>query len=268
MSNLGDRGNMLPQLSQPKEPPPQPVEPFPSEKKIFSNKKIKKVDEPINDVNDKVEVIEETTIQQHKIEYISTVPLTKKGRPRKKAVISEDAKRRMEEGRKKGLATRRKRQAEKKARQIEQMKAQGLIYEKPPENKVEKTMNIAKEVIDSGVRNASIDKPPVYPKQKQIDPDHAFNSFVNMMDRYEKIRIERARKKRAPANQTASSQIRQAPKVRPPSLASQRWGMTSRGNPRPASNQAYIGQNGFNQPRQRINRLNKETRNPFMQYFS
>ncbi len=275
MSNLGERGNMLPALQQPTpENTPPPVEPFKSTDKIFADKKIKKKVETVNNV----EQVQEVASVAEQPVY---VPPPKK--PRKKAVYSAEAKARMEAGRKKGLETRRRNLAAKRARELLELQKKGIGVQKPPVNKVEKTMNKAKEVIQKGVQNAPVEQEEYYYYEPEPepepdyepepeDPEANFKQFANFMDRYEKLRIDRQKHNKVNYNHTARSRVRPPlPKVRPPTPAQTRWNPRAnptRGNPRPASNQAYIGTNGYNPIKKRKPRMNKETNNPFLQYFS
>ncbi len=275
MSNLGERGNMLPVLQKPTpETTPPPVEAFKSSDKIFSDKKIKKKVEPVNEVAEVKEVAQEVPVY---------VPKPKK--PRKKGVYSAEAKRRMEEGRRKGLETRRRNLAAKRARELAELQSKAVEVKKPPKNKVQKTMDKAKQVIQKGVQNApveqqeyeyyEVDNEPEYEQEPEEDPEANFNQFANFMDRYEKMKQARQNHNKINYNHTARSRVRPPlPKVRPPTPAQTRWNPRAnpqphyRGNPRPASNQAYIGNKGYNPVRQRRPRMNKETNNPFLHYFS
>tara|TARA_R100000655_G_scaffold64585_1_gene103138 strand:+ start:1341 stop:2150 length:810 start_codon:yes stop_codon:yes gene_type:complete len=269
MSNLGERGNMLPALQQPTpENTPPPVEAFKTPDKIFSNKKIKKKEEPVNEVENVQEVDQEPVEQAQPAEETPIyVPMRKRPKkPRKKAVYTPEAKARMEAGRRKGLETRRKRLAEKRARELMELQQRGVGVQKAPVNKVEKTMNKAKEVIQKGVQNVQVEKEYEYEPEDE-DPEASFEQFVNFMDRYDALRQKRKTSNKVNYNNTARSRVRPPlPKVRPPTPAQQRW--NPRANPRPGSNQAYISNNGYNPVRQRRPRMNKETNNPFLQYFS
>ena len=224
MANIArDRNPMIQLKTEKKEPEVDPltVEPLP-ESVMFEKKKAKKVDfiEPENNqVNDTTEI---------KIKEESQIPVEaplkkeKVKKPRKKRQLSAEHLEKLRLGRLKGLETRRRRAAERKA------KAQAIIAEKnakfeakvtkKAESEHQRTLNLAKKLKNQQVRKQYETRQVQKASSTPQDPDAEFKKFYKMMSRWEQIKIKQyqeARAKQAKAQQAKAQKARQAQKPRP-----------------------------------------------------
>lgn len=193
MANIAkDRNPMIKlKVDEPEKPDPLTIEPLP-ESVMFEKKKPKKsvkFEGDSKEVNDQVEI---------KIKDQSEIPVevplkkAKAKKPRKKRQLSAEHLEKLRLGRLKGLETRRRRAAERKARAQAIADEKQAQYDAKVKKKVEsehqRTLKLAKKLQNSQVRKEYQKK--AVKKADPADPDAGFKQFFNYMSRWEAIKVK------------------------------------------------------------------------------
>lgn len=254
--NTAENRNVMPKLAEPEPiatPDPLDIEPLPNSK-MFSKPKASKPRD-----SNKVKIV----VEEKKIDEPIEAPL-KLEKPakkaRKKRVLSEAHKKKLAEGRKKGLATRRARAAERKARASallqEKMEKKVNLKATKIEKEEQRTLKLARKLKNENIRKEYESRQI---KNTTADPDLEFQKFYKMMSRYENIRNNQIAKHKKKVAQAKPKQTAQR--------------QPQRQNPyyqQPIRRQQYQQpMNSYRQQPMRRGQLKKQqsSNNPYSEYF-
>ncbi len=243
MSRIAKNRNPLPKLQKEESKPqkdPLEIEPLP-EANMFAKKKEKKQEEePVKEPEEQVRVNIEEKVEPEHTE--APLLLEKKKKPKKKRILTDAHKARLEAGRKKGLETRRKRAAERKAKAQAIIDEKNRLYQEKLNSQIEvehqKTLKVAKKMTRKNSVQRQQAQVEQIKKADPKDPDKSFKKFYNNMARYQKLQV--AYRKKIQEEKTRKAK-EEAQRSQPKKKVS--WGYQRKSKPlmqKPQTNNPYM----------------------------